>query len=181
MKLVTLILLLLFIVFRNSFTLIQGKRDRKKVTLFIYWGRKFIEIFICFVFPVLLLLEIFETNISSTLYYFGVILSVVGILLMVWTRITRNKDWGFMGDDSGDTLFIHGPYKIIRHPYYTGSILTGVGIYLQLNYVFVALMIPVIIFIVYVTKQEDIFLEKKFGEEFIQYKKNVKALFPFVY
>lgn len=100
---------------------------------------------------------------------------------MVWTRIVRNKDWGFMGDDADSTLFINGPYKFIRHPYYTGSVLTGIGIYLQLNYIFVILMIPVIIFIIYVTKKEDVFLEKKFGEEFKQYKNNVKSLIPFIY
>ncbi len=181
MKLITLALLALFIIFRNSFTLIQGKRDRKMVTLFIYWGRKFIEIFISFIAPLLLLLEIFKTDIINPLYYGGVVLSAIGISLMVWTRITRNKDWGYMGDDSGNTLFINGPYKYIRHPYYTGSILTGIGIYLQLNYIFAVLMLPVIFFIIYVVKKEDAFLEKKFGESFVEYKKQVKALFPLIY
>lgn len=181
MKLITASLLLLFIIFRNSFTVISGKRERKKVTMFIYWGRKIIEIFISFVVPVLLLLEIFETNISNPPYYLGVILSVTGILLMVWTRITRNKDWGFMGDDSGETLFIKGPYKLVRHPYYTGSLLTGIGIYLQLNYIFLVLMIPIILFIIFVIRKEDSFLLEKFGIEFIEYKSKVKALIPFIF
>lgn len=180
MKLVTLILLLFFIVFRNSFTLVQGKRDRRMVTLFIYWGRKFIEIFISFLVPILLLLEIIKTNISNPVYYFGVVLSVFGLGFMVWTRFNRDKDWGFMGDDSGDTLFTGGPYKFTRHPYYIGAILAGVGIYFQLNYWLAFLMIPVIFFILYVIKKEDNFLEKKFGGTYSEYKKKV-GIFPWFY
>lgn len=181
MKLVTTLLLIFFIIFRNSFTIIKGKRDKELVTSFIYWGRKIIEIFISFIIPIFLLLEIFQTNIIVSTYYIGVALSVFGILIMIWTRITRSKDWGFMGDDSGETLFTKGPYGLVRHPYYTGSIFVGVGIYLQLNYIFALLMLPVIIFIVYVTKKEDIFLEKRFGMEFIKYRNKVKALIPFIF
>lgn len=63
MKLITLTILIAFIVFRNSFTLLKGKRDRKLVTVFIYAGRKFIEVFISFLIPILLLLEVIQTNI----------------------------------------------------------------------------------------------------------------------
>lgn len=153
MKLLTIILLFGFIIFRNSFTLIKGKRDRKMVTLFIYWGRKTIEIFISFLVPILLLSEVIKTNTTNNIYYLGVLLSVLGLSLMIWTRFNRNKDWGFMGDDSGDVLFTNGPYKFTRHPYYVGAALTGVGIYLQLNYWLSLLMIPVITFMLYVIKK----------------------------
>ncbi len=85
-----------------------------------------------------------------------------------------------MGDDSGDTLFTGGPYKFTRHPYYIGAILTGVGIYLQLNYWLVFLMAPVIFFILHVIKKEDHFLERKFGATYSEYKKRV-GLIPWFY
>lgn len=180
MKLVTLIILVAFIVFRNSFTLIQGKRDRKMVTMFIYGGRKLIEIFISFLIPILLLLEIIKTHILNPFYYVGIFISVIGLTFMAWTRFNRNKDWGFMGDDSGDTLFIGGPYRFTRHPYYIGAICTGIGIYLQLNYWMTFLMLPVLFFILYVIKKEDTFLEHKFGLSYLEYKKKV-GIFPWFY
>ena len=180
MKFLTLFLLIGFIVFRNSFTLSHGKRDRKAVTLFIYVGRKFIEIVISFLIPAFLLLEVISTHISLPFYYAGVVCSLLGLSLMIWTRMRRKKDWGFMGDDSGDSFFTDGPYRITRHPYYAGSILVGIGIYLQLNYWLVFLMLPVVLFIVYVIKKEDSFLEKRFGSKFLEYKKKVGVI-PWFY
>jgi len=180
MKIVTILLLIGFIVFRNGFTLIQGKRDRKMVTSFIYWGRKIIEIFISFLVPILLILDIVKTNITNYSYYLGVVLSVIGLSLMIWTRFNRNKDWGFMGDDSGDHLFTEGPYQFTRHPYYAGAAFTGIGIYLQLNYWLAFLMLPVILFMLYVIKIEDEFLARKFGDKFRKYKAKV-GIFPWFY
>lgn len=150
------------------------------VTSIIYWGRKIIEIFISFLIPILLLLEIIKTNTTNLSYYLGVLFSLLGLSLMIWTRFNRNKDWGFMGDDSGDVLFTNGPYKFTRHPYYVGAALTGIGIYLQLNYGLALLMLPVIIFMLYVIKREDSFLENKFGNRYTEYKSKV-GIIPWFY
>lgn len=180
MKITALIFLVVFIVLRNSFTLVKGKRERQKVSSFIYIGRKIIEVTIIFLIPVLLLLEIIETRIWEPLSYLGMFLAVIGLLLMFWTRFYRNRDWGFMGDDSGRTLFTGGAYRFSRHPYYAGAVLAGVGVYLQLNYWLALLMIPVIAFIIHVIRKEDMFLEKKFGEQYLEYKKRV-GIIPWFY
>jgi protein-S-isoprenylcysteine O-methyltransferase Ste14 len=132
-----------------------------------------IEVFISFAIPFLLLFEIIPTNISIPVYCTGVVLSVIGLWLMIWTRFNRNKDWGFMGDKAGNVLFTGGPYRLTRHPYYIGAIFTGIGIYLQLNYLLAFLMIPVILFIGYVIKKEDRFLEEQFGQQYKAYKEKV--------
>lgn len=85
-----------------------------------------------------------------------------------------------MGDDSGEVLFTGGPYRFTRHPYYIGAILVGIGLYLQLNYVLAILMLPVIIFMIYVMKKEDNFLEQKFGQTYLEYKQKV-GIFPWFY
>lgn len=177
MKIITAVILLIFFIFRNSFTLLKGKRDKSHVTLLIYFGRKLIEIVIFFIIPVLLLLKMIEINIYEPLYYLGLLLSVIGLFLMMWTRFYRDKDWGFMGDTPEKDLFTSGPYKITRHPYYMGAIFVGIGIYLQLNYYLVILMLPVILFVIYVIHTEDDFLYNKFGAKFEEYKKKV-GVFP---
>ncbi len=180
MKIITIVILLAFFIFRNSLTLLKGKRVINNVTTFIYIGRKLIEVTIFFIIPTLLLLDIILINVYKPLYYVGLLLSVLGLFFMVWTRFNRNNDWGFMGDTSGKDLFTNGPYKITRHPYYIGAIFVGVGIYLQLNYFFVILMIPVIFFILHVIRKEDNFLHNQFGVRFDEYKNRV-GVFPWLY
>ena len=92
---------------------------------------------------------------------------------MFLTRLNRKKDWGFMGDKTGESLFTNGIYSVTRHPYYVGAILLGVGVYFVLNSYFVLLMIPVIIFLVKVINNEDKYLLERFGDQFIEYKKKV--------
>ncbi len=180
MKLLSLLILVAFVVLRNSFTIFNGKRDRRRVTAFIYAGRKLIEIAICFGVPGLLLFGVIPQKTFSVLYVLGILLSLKGLFFMLGTRLSRSKDWGFMGDDSGETLFTGGPYAYTRHPYYAGAILVGVGLYFQLNYWLALLMIPVIFFIAYVIKKEDAFLAQRFGQAFVDYKKKV-GVFPWLY
>lgn len=96
MKLLSLLILVAFIVLRNSFTIFNGKQDRTKVTTFIYAGRKLIEIVICFGVPGLLLLGVIPERTFPILYVLGLLLSIKGLFFMLWTRLSRNKDWGFM-------------------------------------------------------------------------------------
>lgn len=74
MKVLTLILLLCFVLLRNGFTLIKGKRDRKATSLFIYWGRKGVEIFISLLIPIFLFLGVIETKTTTSLFYLGILL-----------------------------------------------------------------------------------------------------------
>jgi protein-S-isoprenylcysteine O-methyltransferase Ste14 len=152
----------------------------KRITSFVYWGRKVIEIIIYFVIPALILFEIIDMHTSLVLSWLGITLSIIGLCLMIWTRFNRDKDWGFMGDESSDILFTSGPYVFSRHPYYAGAILVALGIYLQLNYYLVILLIPAIVFIIHVIRKEDAFLEEKFGSQFTDYKKRVGVI-PWFY
>jgi protein-S-isoprenylcysteine O-methyltransferase Ste14 len=180
MNLFTFLLLLIFFILRNSFTLIKGKRNRRQVTSFIYIGRKSIEIVVYFAIPILLLFDVINQKINVPLYWLGVLFSLFGLVLMAWARFTRDKDWGFMGDSSGPALFTGGSYRYTRHPYYMGALFIGVGIYMELNYNFVLLMLPVLFFVIHVIKKEEMFLEKQFGSPYVEYKKKV-GIFPWLY
>ena len=78
-------------------------------------------------------------------------------------------------------LIKKGPYKYIRHPWYLAIILELVSISLVCNafymlcYVFF-IHIPVLLVRIY---YEEKALIEKFGDSYIEYKREVKALFPF--
>ena len=79
MQLLSFILLLAFILLRNSFTIFKGNRERTKVESLIYWGRKLIE---C---PFILRYPDFccsgDSKNTSQAYVLGVLLSLKGLFL----------------------------------------------------------------------------------------------------
>jgi protein-S-isoprenylcysteine O-methyltransferase Ste14 len=54
----------------------------------------------------------------------GLVLYVTGYLLMAWALITlgRNYQLGGSAPRSEDKMVMAGPYKLIRHPMYTGAL-----------------------------------------------------------
>lgn len=84
-----------------------------------------------------------------------------------------------MGDIPGNNLVKSGAYSVCRHPYYIGAILLIVGIYFQLNSLYIVLPILGAVFLFGVMKKEDAELYNQFGQEFVEYKKKV-GLLPWI-
>ena len=76
-----------------------------------------------------------------------------------------------------------GLYKYIRHPSYTGMIISFIGFGLSLNnwlslFIIIA---PVMGSVLYRIKIEEISLVKHFGQEYIAYTKGTKRLIPWIF
>lgn len=121
---------------------------------------------------------------SSTVQILGVIiffLSVVFRLIVVYhlgkyftVDVTIRKDHQLKTD---------GFYKYVRHPSYSFSLLTFVGLAIILNnYVSVViLLIPVFSMFFYRISIEEKVLIEQFGIEYTNYIKKTKKLIPFIY
>ncbi len=185
MKLLPLYFLLFFFAFRLVWSYFF-KRERIKSTPVILSLRKIFEVSLYFVIPVLLVfLEVPDfLRISShevlgrIIVASGGVFSLIGLSLMIWTRASRPKNWAIMGDVPANQLVITGAYKVSRHPYYVGAFIFICGIYLQLNSVFILLLVPPYFFLKHVMNTEDKELEAKFGDQFVEYRKKVGIL-PF--
>lgn len=85
-------------------------------------------------------------------------------------------------EDRAGGLVISGFNGIVRHPLYFATILLLTGFLLRgftlANLVFVAISL---LYLYIGAKLEEKKLEKIFGEEYRQYKKQVKMLIPFVF
>lgn len=181
------VFLALFAIGRFTWSKLKGKRKRKDVSFGIVFGRSVIQILLSGVIPIMLIIDAFEIKKHFSiygyfipgLYFFGLILSLLGITCMFLARFHRQKDWGYMGDSTGEVLFTKGIYAVTRHPYYVGAILVGVGIYLILNSWLVLLMLPVVLFVKYVIKKEDEYLLQKFKDQWLVYRKKV-GIIPFI-
>ncbi|AFN73915.1 putative isoprenylcysteine carboxyl methyltransferase [Melioribacter roseus P3M-2] len=114
----------------------------------------------------------------------------IGLLLYVvfsWLQIKSYKTLGdYYTQDiailKNHQLVTKGPYKFIRHPQYLSQILSDLGAGLALGsflIVPIALLLELPLFVLR-AGLEDKLLEKRFGEEYLNYKKSTPFMIPFI-
>jgi len=123
-----------------------------------------------FVFPIL-------RFIFPPYHYLGLGLIIFGIIINLWTdSLFKQKQTTVKPYEIPNIFVVSGPFKLSRHPMYLGmmSILLGIAIFLGSLITFV---FP-IVFIMIMEKRfiplEEKNLEKKFGNQYIDYKKRVR-------
>jgi len=74
------------------------------------------------------------------------------------------------------TLITHGFYRFSRNPIYAGFCLFNIGIGIALNNLWIVLsFIPGAILVYYIAiAREEAYLERRFGEEYLAYKRRVR-------
>lgn len=116
------------------------------------------------------------------LRWMGAGLSLAGILFIAVVQHFLGKQWSTsleLGTDH--ELVTSGPYRLIRHPMYTGMIVMGVGFALSTaSWIFVALCVIGVFLILRVRKEERMMIGR-FGDEYLNYMRRTKRLIPFVY
>jgi protein-S-isoprenylcysteine O-methyltransferase Ste14 len=112
----------------------------------------------------------------------GVLFAITGLSFSLWARFHLGRYWSSMVMIKvGHQLIRTGPYRIVRNPIYSGILLAFAGAAVAIGELpaFIALLIGIASIWVKVKAEEEILLEK-FGEEYRQYKREVKALIPFI-
>jgi len=114
--------------------------------------------------------------------YTGLALTVAGVAFAIWARAVLGGNWsGTVTIKEDHTLVRRGPYRIVRHPIYTGCLLGFLGtavVFGELG----GLMGTAIAFLSFWLKSrvEESFLTEHFGPQYQRYQREVKALIPFV-
>ena len=104
----------------------------------------------------------------------GVLLLIIGIPIYLTSGLAIRK---YFHDGK---LATRGVYAYFRHPLYGSWIVFIIpGIVLLINSL-IGLSIPVFMYVLFkiLIGEEDKYLEEKFGEAFIEYKKRVGEIFP---
>lgn len=80
-------------------------------------------------------------------------------------------------------LIQSGPYRVLRHPSYTGGIIAFIGIAFSTNDWIVLLIFAIGVFIFYAYRipVEEQALIERFGNDYREYQKHTWRLIPFVY
>jgi protein-S-isoprenylcysteine O-methyltransferase Ste14 len=112
----------------------------------------------------------------------GIILTMAGLGFSGWARRHLGRYWSSMVEIKiGHQLIRTGPYRIVRNPMYTGILIAFLGAVIAIGELvaFVALVIGIVSIGVKIKAEEEI-LSGKFGEEYLKYKREVKAIIPFI-
>ena len=114
----------------------------------------------------------------------GICLMLVGIVIRVSAVLTLRKAFTLnVQVTSRQRLITSGLYRKIRHPAYTGSILSLLGIALALRNLISVGIVLVCCLVCYQIRiaVEEVALEIRFKEEYILYKHNTYKLFPYIF
>jgi len=118
----------------------------------------------------------------SAVAVFGLILTIAGMLFCAWARITLGRNWsGTVTIKQDHKLISTGPYRLVRHPIYTGLIVAALGtaiVFLRAE-CFLGVVLMTLSFW-YKMSIEEQFMLQQFGEEYARYRSRVRALIPFV-
>jgi protein-S-isoprenylcysteine O-methyltransferase Ste14 len=112
----------------------------------------------------------------------GASICVLGLFVTLWARWTLGGNWSSaVTFKQGHELIRTGPYRFVRHPIYTGLLVMALGTALDLGQLRCWLALPLMASAFWIKlKQEERLLLRHFPQEYPIYKKQVKALVPFV-
>ncbi len=110
----------------------------------------------------------------------GLAVTIVGVVFAIWSRVALGRNWSSVPQvKEQHELVVNGPYRIVRHPIYTGLILTVAGTGLALDRG-IGLFMVLLVFASYWFKSrvEEKLMMETFPKDYPEYRRRVKALIP---
>jgi protein-S-isoprenylcysteine O-methyltransferase Ste14 len=144
----------------------------------IIWLSLFVSIMIAFFFGVN---EI--TPLPDWFFVLGIALMIGGIVLRQWAIFVLGRFFSTKVTILSDQRIVtNGPYRFIRHPAYSGSFFTLVGLGLASRTWGGTLAILILFGLVYNYRIsiEEKALKAEFGEQYLDYSRKTKRLIPFL-
>ena len=111
----------------------------------------------------------------------GLALFALGLGFAIWARVHIGRNWGTpMTQKDELELVTSGPYRLVRHPIYSGILVAGIGTAVALSWVWLAAVVLGGIYFVYSATVEERYLGERFPDRYPPYKRSTKMLVPFL-
>src|SRR5207245_453683 len=112
----------------------------------------------------------------------GLVLFALGLGFAIWARVHIGRNWGTpMTRKDEPELVTSGPYRLVRHPIYSGILVAGFGTAVALSWLW---LIPVGlagVYFLYSATAEERYLSEQFPDTYPVYKRSTKMLVPFIF
>jgi protein-S-isoprenylcysteine O-methyltransferase Ste14 len=112
----------------------------------------------------------------------GLVLFALGLAFAVWARLHIGRNWGTpMTQKDEPELVTSGPYRLVRHPIYSGILVAGIGTAIALSWPWLTAVALAGAYFVYSATVEERYLAKQFPDDYPVYKGSTKMLVPFIF
>jgi protein-S-isoprenylcysteine O-methyltransferase Ste14 len=111
----------------------------------------------------------------------GTILFLGGLAVAVWARVNMGRNWGMpmtLKDDP--ELVTSGPYRLVRHPIYSGILLAVLGTALAVNLGWLILLVLLAAYFLRAARVEERLMVDQFPAVYPAYRDRTKMLVPFL-
>ena len=112
----------------------------------------------------------------------GAFLCVSGLVFAIWARVILGRNWSSVITLKEEhELIERGPYRVVRHPIYTGILAMFAGTAIATGYFggFLGLLLVSVSFWLKLKREEDLML-KHFPGKYAVYQRRVKRIIPFL-
>jgi protein-S-isoprenylcysteine O-methyltransferase Ste14 len=168
----------------------QQKRD---ITPFLVNIMIFLGIFV--IIPLILIFIFKLPWYLSFIYPWGIVIGIIFIIggLIINSKALNQLNMSYSSNDSEridelkeelkngskDELKTEGIFAYTRNPMYFGQSLVALGLFLALPFTFLLFLVILFIYVVYSSaRREEKELEQKFGDKYLNYKKNTSFFIP---
>ncbi len=112
----------------------------------------------------------------------GLVLFALSLGFAIWARVHIGRNWGApMTQKDEPELVTSGPYRLVRHPIYSGILTAGIGTALALSWYWLVPVALAGVYFIYAATVEERFLATQFPDTYPAYKRSTKMLLPFVF
>jgi protein-S-isoprenylcysteine O-methyltransferase Ste14 len=119
---------------------------------------------------------------TETVQWTAGILCIAGLAFCVWARVTLGRNWsGTITLKEGHELIERGPYRLVRHPIYTGMLTMLLATAIRFGHLggIAAVILAFASFWMKLSEEEKLMLQQ-FPDQYRSYQQRVKRIIPFV-
>ena len=111
----------------------------------------------------------------------GLALFCLGLGFAIWARVHIGRNWGTpMAQRDEPELVTSGPYRLVRHPIYSGILLGVLGTALATNIYWLIALVVTGTYFLHSAKVEERLMTDSFPAAYPGYRARTKMLVPFV-
>ncbi len=111
----------------------------------------------------------------------GLVIFAVGLGFAIWARRHIGRNWGTpMSQKDDPELVTSGPYRLVRHPIYSGILVAGAGTAVALSWAWLIAVALAGVYFVYSATIEERNLTTQFPDSYPVYRRTTKMLMPFI-
>jgi protein-S-isoprenylcysteine O-methyltransferase Ste14 len=119
---------------------------------------------------------------TDALLVAAAILCICGVGFCFWARAILGRNWsGSVTLKENHELIVRGPYRLVRHPIYTGLLAMVVATAIQQGHIggIIGLILISVSLWIKSSHEEEV-MRKQFPDQYPAYRERVKRIIPFI-